>query len=244
MKILSPNLTPLKELENLDILNYKGVLIDIDDTLYSYKYAHKESLKTCYSELKIKSKINKELNSIVNKSFREFSKIYRNARTQVYESLQPNGSCRSRLLAFQIIFEQVSKTAKKNKLFANYCLAREFEEIYWSALIKNITPNPFVYDFIKKSFNQGMIICAVSDMQTAIQVRKLEKLGIQKYIHFLVTSEETGVEKPDSKIFNLALNKINLCSKEVIMIGDSLEKDYFGAEQLGIKSFLIDISND
>lgn len=45
-----------------------------------------------------------------------------------------------------------------------------------------------------------------------------------------------GVNKPNPQIFNVLLNKLNLQPSQVIMIGDSLEKDIKGAENANIKT--------
>jgi len=51
-----------------------------------------------------------------------------------------------------------------------------------------------------------------------------------------VTSEEAGKEKPHPYMFMLALQKLNLQTNDVCMIGDSFKKDIFGASNLNIKS--------
>ena len=83
------------------------------------------------------------------------------------------------------------------------------------------------------------MIAIVSDMTTHIQLRKLKKLKITKYIDYLVTSEEAGSEKPHSIMFLLALNKLRLKPEEVIMVGDSLISDIEGANSVGIPTALI-----
>ena len=124
-----------------------------------------------------------------------------------------------------------------------YEYALEFEEHYWSTLIENIEPNKEMKVFLE--FCQKQIpelkICAISDMQTACQIRKLSKLGYEDF--FLITSEEVGVEKPDPTIFRYALDKFNLNAKEVIMIGDNIIKDIEGASKLGIRSYLVNLND-
>ena len=101
----------------------------------------------------------------------------------------------------------------------------------------NINKNALL--FIQKCRKLNIDICIVTDMIAKIQIRKLQKLGISQYIKYLVTSEEVGVEKPNHKIFQTALNKLDLPSQNVIMIGDNEEKDIKGAESIGIKSYKI-----
>ena len=82
-------------------------------------------------------------------------------------------------------------------------------------------------------------ICCVTDLTAEIQFRKLMKLNLENKIKFIVTSEEVGIEKPNKKMFEKALEKLNLKADQVIMIGDSMSKDILGGEALEIKSFLV-----
>ena len=211
----------------IDISKYDGFMIDIDDTLYSYKKCHSHAIKKCYEKF-----TNLKLFSI---SFEEFRNSYRSARNKVTDQLAFQGSCRSRLLAFQIMFEEILPNYEFNKY--NYALS--FEKLYWDELIGIMQIFPGAYSFLDSVFNQGKKICLVSDMQMGIQIKKINKLGIEKFISYLVTSEEVGEEKPSENIYKLALEKLGMSKDEVCMIGDSLDKDYYGANKFGINSFLI-----
>lgn len=226
----------LRELKSIDFKDIKAIFIDIDDTLYSYKKAHSLALVSCFELFKeyfLKSP------GVNIKTFEQFEIIYRKARDNVTKRLFPGGSCRSRLLAFKEIFEGFESLPR----IKAYTYAIEFEEFYWASLIDNIVPNKEIKDFLEFCQNQvpNLVICAVTDMQTVYQIRKLDKMDYNNF--FLVTSEEVGVEKPDPLIFNYALQKLNLNPEEVIMIGDSHEKDIVGASQVGIKGFLININD-
>ena len=76
-------------------------------------------------------------------------------------------------------------------------------------------------------------------MQFNFQAKKLHALKLDKFIDFLVTSEEALFEKPHSAIYELAINKMNLNKNDVIMIGDSYDKDIVGAKNAGIRSLHI-----
>jgi putative hydrolase of the HAD superfamily len=122
-------------------------------------------------------------------------------------------------------------------------LAKKYDEIYWSNLIGNMKLAKDASIFLKNCQDLSIDICIVSDMIAHIQVKKLQKLGIAQNIKYLVTSEEIGAEKPDPRMFQAALNKLNLSPKEVIMIGDSENKDIKGAQALGIKSYKVLVEN-
>jgi putative hydrolase of the HAD superfamily len=125
----------------------------------------------------------------------------------------------------------------------NFELAKNYNEIYWNIFINNMNLDNEALLFLQKCQNLKINICIVTDMTAIIQIKKLQKLNVVKYIKYLVTSEEVGIEKPNHKIFQTALNKLNLSSQEVIMIGDNEEKDIKGAQFLGIKSYKILIKN-
>lgn len=134
------------------------------------------------------------------------------------------------MLAFLFLFEELSI---KN----SYSLALKYELIYWNEFIDNIKPNEEIFLFLKKCKQLGLSVCAISDMQPNVQIKKLEKLEATKLIDFLVTSEEVGYEKPEPIIFEKALKKLHLEKSEVIMIGDDQLKDIEGAKSFGIKAF-------
>ncbi len=56
----------------------------------------------------------------------------------------------------------------------------------------------------------------------------------------VVKSFDVNSIKPESKIFQVALEKLKIKPEEVIMIGDSVYGDVHGAERLGMHAILID----
>ena len=206
--------------QNIDLTDIKGVLIDIDNTLYAYKPAHKKALETCY-EFFIKE-------SQISFSFKEFSEKYTKKRREVTERLKPQGACRSRFFAFQSLFEDMKVPQAFNK-------ALKYEKLYWESFMKHIVLFEDALYFLKQCKEKNLLVCAISDMQAYFQVRKLQILGVDDLIDYLVTSEEVGSEKPEAVIFETALKKMNLEAHQVIMIGDDKEKDIQGAKTVGIK---------
>lgn len=202
---------------------YNGLLVDIDDTLYSYENAHQKALSTTFEHW---SKITQKL------SKPEFEKIYREHRDRITKYHNGNGTSRSRHLAFQAIAEKFNVD---KAYFHAHCL----EKTYWDSLIDNMDPFDDIVHLVKRMHSLGKKTCIVTDMQASIQVRKLIKLKIIKYIDYVVTSEEIGVEKPDPKIYQCALNKLKMRPAEVIMLGDNFKKDIEGAQRLNIKAMQI-----
>lgn len=65
----------------------------------------------------------------------------------------------------------------------------------------------------------------------------LEGLGLTLYFEAIVSSAEARARKPESSIFELALEKMQVAPHEVLHIGDSLEADYEGARRAGLHAF-------
>ena len=112
-------------------------------------------------------------------------------------------------------------------------------EAYWKMFLDNLNLREWVIDVLQYLKHQWIKIVIVSNSTTHIQLRKINQLGIATYIDYLVTSEEVWSEKPQAKIFLLALDKLNMLPKDVIMVWDDLINDISWANTLWIDTVLI-----
>ncbi len=112
--------------------------------------------------------------------------------------------------------------------------------------------NVFFQDFInklslregaKKLIKQAQKQCKlglISNFTHAPVIYKsLRKLGISEFFHAVVVSEENGWRKPSPKIFQDALNKLQIPADQAVYIGDSPIEDIKGAKQAGIKTVFV-----
>jgi putative hydrolase of the HAD superfamily len=199
------------------------LLIDIDDTICNSSEAYEIALLKCYEFL------NKKYPLIDKKLFLE---IYKKARGEIHLELNGNASMHNRFLYFQRMFEIFGLTLQSETL-------DEITEIFWDETYKNLKLYSKVKETLRIIKENHLRIGIVSDLVAHIQIKKLKKLGISKYVDFIITSEEAGKEKPHPSIFLLALEKADCRPNEAIMVGDSIEKDIIGAKHLGITSILI-----
>ena len=68
----------------------------------------------------------------------------------------------------------------------------------------------------------------------------LSTLGLVSGLDFVLDSSEVGVEKPDPKIFELALAQARLAPAEVAYLGDLYSVDVRGARAAGMRPVLLD----
>jgi putative hydrolase of the HAD superfamily len=199
----------------------KGVFLDLDNCLYRYEPCHHAALVL----------VKKEMEKMLGKT-ENFFEQYKNAQISVKKRIPKDAASHSRILYFQSMFE----THGKGSMISE---SLELEDLYWETFMKKMVLVRGARKFLTECKKKKIQVVIVSDMTTAIQFSKLTKLRIDRFVDLVVTSEEAGVEKPDKKIFQLALEKTGLKSSEVVMIGDSFTKDIQGAEALGIDAIQI-----
>ncbi len=199
---------------------FKAVIFDIDGTLYSYAANDKIAVESLCEYAA----------NILHVEESEFRTTYNEARRIVKEErLKDGGARHSKVLFFQTTLELLGKSA------FHYVL--EMYDVYWNNFLENMKPFDGAFEFIEKLKSLNVKISLCTDMTTHIQYRKIKKLGLDKFIDFMVTSEETGLEKPAREMFELALKKLNVNAEDTAFFGDSLERDIEGAARVGITPF-------
>ncbi|MGH7278482.1 MAG: HAD-IA family hydrolase, partial [Candidatus Rokuibacteriota bacterium] len=68
----------------------------------------------------------------------------------------------------------------------------------------------------------------------------LEKVGLAPHLDFVLDSSEVGAEKPDPRIFRLALETAGATAAEAVHVGDLYSVDVLGARGAGIEAVLLD----
>ena len=204
-------------------MKYKGILLDIDNTLYDYDNSHKIALNRVITFLKEKFFL----------SEKELNEAYTKARNLVQIELGHTAASHNRLLYFQKMLELL----EINPL--TYGLT--VYDLYWDTFLASMKPFNGIYEFLEKYKNR---ICFVTDLTAHIQHRKIKELKLDQYSFLMVTSEEAGREKPHPYMFMAALKKMNLNADEVCMIGDSFNKDIVGASNLGIDAIWINLKKE
>jgi HAD superfamily hydrolase (TIGR01549 family) len=199
---------------------YKGVLLDIDNTIYEYESAHLAAYETVTAFIAKKYKLPLE----------EVRELYNQARAVVNKDLHGQAAAHHRLLYFQKILENI-QVFPLDALFLH--------ELYWKVFLENMKVREGVYDFLKALQDSSIKVCLITDLISEIQFRKIEALHLPTLIDFIVTSEEVGHEKPHPAIFLRCLTKLNLSKDEVCMIGDDYKKDVVGAVNLGITCYFL-----
>lgn len=195
----------------------KAVFLDLDDTLYSYDPANQAGMESVFYFLKEKYSIDSNL----------LNDCFTKAKDRVKFLVGDQGSSHSRLLYFKSMLEIMGLKTQSS-------LSLRLEAMFWSNFLRSAKLYQNVVEFLYLLRQLDIKIVILTDLTTQIQLKKLVYFNIDKLIDFVVSSEEVGCEKPNSKIFEQAINLVECEPKEVLMIGDSFEKDIKGALNMGI----------
>jgi len=68
----------------------------------------------------------------------------------------------------------------------------------------------------------------------------LASLGLATDLEFIIDSSKVGVEKPDPRIFHIALERARLEPAEAVYVGDLYSIDVLGARAAGLHAILMD----
>lgn len=102
-----------------------------------------------------------------------------------------------------------------------------------------LKPDPEVVPTLIALRDKGYKLGIISNGKSVKQWEKIIRLGLHHFFDIVVISEEVGSEKPDTKIFEVALQKLNVEPYEAVYVGDNLETDILGANKAGMISIRI-----
>lgn len=195
----------------------KAVLFDLDNTLYAYEPCHKAALAAVYQA------VSRDF-SMTQKTFLT---RYHEARAVVARRLPTQAAGHSRLLYFQYFFEQLEgKTCYAESLMAS--------AIYWEVFFSKMKLRPGIKQALRDLKKKNIPCALVSDLTVELQMEKILNLKLENDFQYLVTSEEVGVDKPNVRPLKLALKKLGCRAAEVVLVGDSLERDEVVAERASV----------
>lgn len=198
----------------------KAVIFDTDNTLYLYDKPHKEAM----SAVQIKAC------DLLGVTKQDFNNAFNEARSNIKQHLGNTASSHSRLLYFQRTIELLNLKTQ--------CLTTlDLEQTYWRTFLSNSTPFSGVEKFIKMLKELEIETAIVTDLTSQIQFRKIIYFGFDTYFDYVVTSEESGNDKPHRSAFVAALDKLKIEPEDIWIIGDDLEKDIRGGNSINMTTF-------
>jgi putative hydrolase of the HAD superfamily len=92
-------------------------------------------------------------------------------------------------------------------------------------------------------YKKGVKLAMLTNGSAETQRRKIERFKLAEYFETILIEGEQGFGKPDPRVYELALEKLQVNQSETWMIGDNLEWDVAAPQRLGIYSIWNDFNN-
>ncbi|SFU60263.1 HAD family hydrolase [Nitrosospira multiformis] len=100
-----------------------------------------------------------------------------------------------------------------------------------------------LYPNVKEVLNELQAhyqLALVSDAQPCFALPEIRAVGLESYFNPVIISSYYGFRKPDSRLFNKALDKMGISRSEVIAVGNDMFRDVYGAQLLDIRTIFFD----
>lgn len=210
-------------------LKIKAVLFDMFDTLMMIEHNHEfyiPSVKMMYNTLK---------NRGINESFNDFKNAYTKARNELYKKADLNDE-------EPHFNERIAKTLhflgykySRNSSIVMECTLAFCKEFMKYVRIDQDTMK--VLTELNKKYKLG-IVSNFAIPECVINLLKRE--DIERFFSVIIVSGAVNKRKPNKEIFKTALDSLKVASSETVFVGDTLDADIRGANNLGMTTIFIE----
>jgi putative hydrolase of the HAD superfamily len=100
-----------------------------------------------------------------------------------------------------------------------------------------------LYPFVREALDvlRGRYpLAVVTDAQSAYARGELHKVGLLGYFGPVVVSGDHGYRKPDRRLFQYALDGMNVAAGNALYVGNDMYRDIYGAREAGMTTVMFD----
>ena len=204
----------------------KDIFFDLDHTLWDFDKNSMLAFKRVFKKFKITIE------------FDAFLKIYEPINIEYWKKYREDKVSKENLRRGRLIdsfnfFDLIYTTEKIDEIADAYIQELPFDNHLFEGAVE-------ILDYLILKYKLHIITNGFEE----VQHKKLKNSGIDHYFSTVTTSEEVGVKKPNPKVFLTALNKANSFPTQSVMIGDSLEADILGANNIGMQTIFYNYRNE
>ncbi|MBL7777368.1 MAG: YjjG family noncanonical pyrimidine nucleotidase [Chitinophagales bacterium] len=198
---------------------YKHLFFDLDHTLWDFETNSKNALLQIYTEEKLQTA------GVPN--FENFYNRYKSINDRYWARYHNHAVSKEQV--------RVGRFADALKEFnvTDLSIAHRMADRYVELSPKMTALFPLAIEtlqYLQKKYALHLITNGFAEVQWI----KLEHSGLKPFFEHIIISEEVGTQKPDPKIFELAMQRAKTTAVECLMIGDNMNTDIAGARAAGI----------
>lgn len=106
---------------------------------------------------------------------------------------------------------------------------------FWYGLFPKLSvPMPHARETLIALQTRGIKLGLVTNGKSKIQNQKVDTLELREFLDVILVSEDVDIKKPDPRIFQIALEQLQLEAAQVWMVGDHPVNDVLGAQGAGL----------
>ena len=199
---------------------YRNLFIDLDDTVYDFSAASRESFLETYELLHYERYFD---------SFEHYMSLYEPYNLELWRIYGEGKITKDELNRRRYSHPLEAVGVNDPQLAATFCR---------NALGLIPTKGPLepgtieLLEYLRPKYNLYILSNGFKELQS----HKMQTAGIDKYFDALILSEDIGVNKPDKRLYEHAMQRTASKPEESLMIGDMFDTDIVGAANFGIDS--------
>ncbi|TEA10745.1 Glyceraldehyde 3-phosphate phosphatase [Colletotrichum sidae] len=201
-----------------------AVLFDLDNTIFDHYHSLKSAISSIQSNFDgIEQHDTQDLISKYNASLQKaYNEYLKNEIT--YEEADLKKVC---LFFSEIGFPE-----------PDYEKIIKFRNIYKPAYQSSRRATPDSVEILVRLREQGFRLAIVTNGQAIDQLEKADAIGVRHLVDKIITSEEAGCCKPETRLFHLAIQALGASTRNSYMVGDDVETDIKGGLNAGLNTIL------
>ena len=207
---------------------FSTIFFDLDNTLFDHHHSSLMGLSALQSEY----------SPLKEQSLSALERAYWDLLNHNY----------NRILSGEISMQDARQERMKHYL-AHFDVQVDDQEaktavsLYRTAYEANLRTVPGAEEVLD-ALNGRFQLSIITNGLTQYQSQKLADLKLQSYFSHVFTSEAVGSKKPEARIFETALQAVNITAETAVMVGDDWDSDVIGSTQVGFTAVWLNRFNE
>lgn len=206
--------------QHTGMAKYRNLFIDLDDTVYDFSAASRESFLETYELLHYGRYFD---------SFEQYMSIYTPYNLELWR-IYGEGKITKEELNRRRYSHPLEVVGVNDQQLADTFCREALRRIPTKG---NLVPGAIeLLEYLRPKYRMYILSNGFKELQS----RKMHTAGIDGYFDAVILSEDIWVNKPDSRLYRHALDHTTSALEESIMIGDMFDTDIVGAANIGMDS--------
>lgn len=205
----------------------KTVCFDFFNTLARYEPTREETYITVFKEFDIITDLKQ-----LSKSLPAADKFWREENRR--SDIEKRAKDEQQIFWAQYITLVLKETGTAIDAKTALAIMARMQEFKWEFVLFDDSLT-ILQTLKERRMPVGLISNVGKEMESTYKI-----LGIHTFLDFVVTSFEVGCDKPDPRIFSVAIEKAGVKPEEILYVGDHYDQDVIGSRNANMHPILLD----